>query len=210
MAHPFARSTLFVSLRSPFARRVRIAFLEADVPFEERVENVFDPSPALIAVNPLARVPALRLPSGEVLVESTIILEHFWHGLGGDAARFVPTEPEQRLRADLFSGLATGLCDKSIEYYFETLRPAAQRDAELLSEVKDRAARVMTAAEAALLPGPFLFGKEPVAADRDLVIALTYYSLRVDREWRARFPRLAALQDRLEATPSFVKTAPPA
>jgi len=33
---------------------------------------------------------------------------------------------------------------------------------------------------------------------------------RVDREWRARFPRLAALQDRLEARPTFVKTAPPA
>lgn len=209
MPHPFAGSTLFVSARSPFARRVRIAFLEADLPFEERTENVLEPSPQLIAVNPLARVPALRLPAGEVLVESQLILERFWQGLGAAAARFVPADPTERLRADLFSGLAIGLCEKSVEYYFEVLRPAAQRDQAVVDEVRACAERVMAAAEAALARGPGLLGARDVQADWDLVIALTYYSLRVERDWRRRFPRLAALQDRLEARPSFARTAPP-
>jgi glutathione S-transferase len=202
--NPLAGSTLFVSARSPFARRVRIAFLEDDLPFTEKVVDVMAPPPELIAKNPLARVPTLVTPQGEVLVESQVILEHL-----GDHAAGRPTERGARRRADLFSALATGLCEKAVEYFFDSQRPAAQRDAALQDEVKQCGERVMVAAEAALGTAEYLIGKSPASCDRDLAIALTYWDLRVGREWKTRFPRIAALQARLEARESFKRTAPP-
>jgi len=61
--HPLARCTLFVSLRSPFARRVRVAFLElvrvARAGLERRVAAGLEPAtaPALLD-RTLARVEA--------------------------------------------------------------------------------------------------------------------------------------------------------
>ena len=40
--HPLASCTLFVTLRSCFARRVRVALLETGVPFEERTRINYD------------------------------------------------------------------------------------------------------------------------------------------------------------------------
>ena len=48
----FHDSTLFISLRSPFARRVRLAFIEHGVRYHEVVEDVFKPSAVLIEANP--------------------------------------------------------------------------------------------------------------------------------------------------------------
>ena len=55
----FQDSVLYISARSPFARRVRLALLENKIRFSEKVFDVFNPLPELITVNPLARVPAL-------------------------------------------------------------------------------------------------------------------------------------------------------
>lgn len=207
--HPFANATLFASARSPFARRVRVALLEAGVPFEEKIENVLEPTAELIAVNPLARVPTLRLTTGEVLVESQVILEHLFAGLGDGARRFRPTDLAGRRRSDLFSGLAFGLCEKAVEFFFDQSRPEPQRDPVVVEEVRACADRTMTLLEAALAGREHLVTDAACAADFDVTVALTYHDLRVDRSWKARFPRLAALQQRVEAREAFKKTVPP-
>lgn len=205
--HPLARCTLFVSLRSPYARRVRVAFLELGLPYQEELADVLAPSAALVAVNPLARVPALRTRDGATLVESQLILEQLLAPLGAGAARLRPTGGPARARADLVTGLSLGLCDKAIEWFFEHLRPAPTRDAALLDEIRGIAARTFAALEAQLAGTPL--DQEAPAAAWDLGIALAYWDLRVDRGWRAGHPRLADLAARLDARESFRKTAPP-
>ncbi len=207
-SHPLANSTLFVTSRSPFARRVRVVMLEAGIPFTEKLENILEPTDDLIAHNPLARVPTLVTQEGEVLVESGVILQHVWEGLPhGSPLR--PTERGARRRADLFSGLAAGLCDKCIEFYFERMRPAAHQDPTVLQEVRDCAERTLATWERALEGREWLVGDGVTAADFDVTIALSYLDLRVDRAWKARFPRAAALQARVEERESFRRTAPP-
>ena len=208
--HPLASCTLFVTLRSCFARRVRVALLETGVPFEERMDDVLAPSGDLIARNPLARVPTLVTRAGEIMVESGLILQHLWDGLGDAAAPWRPADAAARRRADLFSGLAVGLNDKCIEYYFERTRPEAHQDPSILQEVRDCAARTLQTFERALEGGrEHLVGDGVSFADLDVAIALTYMDLRVDRSWKERFPALAALQARAEERESMRRTAPP-
>ncbi len=77
----FNKSELFISLRSPFARRVRLALLENQISYKEIVCDVFKPTAELIAVNPLIRVPVLRLHSGDVLIDSNLILQALYETL---------------------------------------------------------------------------------------------------------------------------------
>lgn len=207
--HPLAGATLFVSARSPFARRVRVALLETGVPVRERVEDVLRPSAELLQANPLGRVPTLVLPEGDVLVESQLILEHLFDGLGPDAAPLRREHLAQRRRADAVTGLAIGICERSVEYFFESLRPAEQRDQELLTEIRTGVAGAQARLQSHLGTGPGFLGAEPCMADFDVAIALRYFSLRVGEEWRERQPALAALCDRLEERESMRRTAPP-
>lgn len=207
--HPLAGSTLFITARSPFARRVRVALLEYGIPFVEKVENILEPTAELIARNPLARVPTLVTPEGEIMVESGLILQHVWDGLGEAAAPLRPREAGARRRADWHSGLATGLLDKCIEYYFERMRPEPHQDAAVIQEVRDCAARTLQTWERALEKREWLVGDVVTQTDFDVTIALTYLDLRVDRAWKARFPALVGLQGRVEERESFGRTAPP-
>jgi len=59
---------------SPFVRRVAIAMRLYGLAFEHRPWSVFGDAEKLREVNPLMRVPALVLNTGEVLIESFAIL----------------------------------------------------------------------------------------------------------------------------------------
>jgi glutathione S-transferase len=207
--HPFTGATLFLSARSPFARRVRVALLEAGVSCAERLEDVLRPSPELLQANPFGRVPTLRLASGEVLVESQLILERLWEACAPDPAPLRPREAAARLRADAASGLAIGVCEKAVEWFFEGLRPPAHRDPELLAEIQRGLDGALDRLEAALAPGPFLLGEAPCTGDVDVAIALDYVSLRLGRAWEERRPRLRALATQLAGRESLRRTAPP-
>lgn len=205
-SHPFAGATLFFSARSPFARRVRVALREAGISCEERLEDVLKPSSELLGVNPFGRVPTLRLRTGEVLLESQVMLERVWESAPSPLR---PRELAGRLRADAGSGLAVALCEKSVEWYFEHMRPEAHRDRELLEELRRGIEGGLARLEALLDPGPFLLGAEPSTGDVDALIALDYVSLRVGRAWAERHPRLVRLHERLSARETVRVTAPP-
>lgn len=215
--HPFAGATLLVTPRSPFARRVRVAFREAGLPHEERVVDVFHPDEALLRANPLGRVPALVLTSGHALVEAQLILDRFWAAL--EPAPWWPTDPAARLVADRTSGLAQGLCELAVTLLLEGQRDPAQQDAALVAEARAGVARALVEAERLLCAAPhgpapsagaaaWLTGEAPGACDFDLGVALTYLSFRVSPAWRGDHPRLAEFVDVLEARPTFAATRP--
>src|SRR5437870_3915318 len=109
--YDFDQSTLFCSLRSPFARRVRICFLENGVKFEEKMLNIFQAQPELTAINPLTRVPTVLLKNGEVLIDSSQILQVFY-----EACPESPFAPQgvDKLLFSRWSAIAVGLCEKSV------------------------------------------------------------------------------------------------
>jgi glutathione S-transferase len=203
----FNHCVLMISARSPFARRVRVALLEHGVPFEIKVFDVFQPQPELIALNPLARVPTVRLGDGSVLVESEKILEAFYKTRPESA--LLPTTQADQVTVQFWSAMALGVCEKAIEFYLESLRPEVTRDAELLLEIRDGVSRVLerfdhfVAGRNSILPG------RVTQADFDMAIALEYLSLRYSSQWESRYTHASDFLRRMGERASLDSTRPP-
>lgn len=198
---------IYVSLRSPFARRIRLLFEELGVAYETETVDVFQPTPGLLEANPLGRVPVLELPDRQRIVDSVEIRGY----LEGQ----FPTHPlflrggasEARVRT--LCALAVGIMDHVIQAYLETLRAPGLRDPALRQDAIDAVQRALAAFERELA-GPYLLGDALRAVDLDLGAALGYCDLRLGSGLVDRYPALRAYFERLSQRQSFQKTAPPA
>lgn len=194
--HPFHGCTLRASLRSPFARRVRVAFIEHGLSYHEVMDDVFQPSPELLRANPLARVPVASLRSGTQICESQQIL---------NAAFGERPSPEEAA----ISGLAMGLCDKIVERLLESLRPSNHQDAEIFADFE----RLLPPTLSRLEDWAKTIKVESPAPLRqcqiDAGVALAYLCLRVSKQGLKGYPACAALLATLESRESFKKTTPP-
>ena len=61
---------------SPFARKVRLALAEKRIPFELRVERVWERRPEFLELNPACQVPVLQEPTGLAIADSGAICEY--------------------------------------------------------------------------------------------------------------------------------------
>src|SRR5882762_7838664 len=98
---------------SPFVRRVAIALRLYELPFEHQPWSTFGDADKLATYNPLRRVPTLVLHSGEVLIESTAILDYLDEWVGPGKAMIAARGPDRR-HALKICALATGLADKAV------------------------------------------------------------------------------------------------
>src|ERR1043166_1405894 len=105
---------------SPFVRRVGSALRLYDLPFEHRPWSTFGDADKIAPLNPLRRVPTLVLDDGEVLIESTAILDHLDELVGPERA-MLPERGKPRRQALKICGLATGLADKAVSLLYERL-----------------------------------------------------------------------------------------
>ena len=211
--HRFENSLLSISLRSPFARRVRIAFLEHHLTFQEKVHDVFRPTPDLLEINPLGRVPALQLSDGQILIDSDLILQSFYEYTPSE---LIPPQIEEKFKMHYWSALSVGIMEKTVEYFLETQRPPQKQDEEIELELQQITQRVLLRAEAQLAhnmsQGVLTLSTYGLTqADFDLGIALAYLELRYPQDDRLEsFPCLKNFYFRLSQRDSFQKTRPPA
>ena len=80
----------------------------------------------LVKVNPLGRLPTLVTDDGDLLIESSLIVEYLDAFAGG--GKIIPTKGADRWRVKRTEALADGLMDSAILVRYETfLRPAEKR-----------------------------------------------------------------------------------
>lgn len=101
---------------SPFVRRVGIALTLYDLPFEHWPWSVFGDGEKIAPLNPLVRVPTLKLDDGLVLVESHAMLDHL-DGLVPPERALFPREEPARHRAVRVAALAMGLAEKAVSLF---------------------------------------------------------------------------------------------
>lgn len=193
------------SPKSPYVRKVMIAAHEAGVLDRiERVRSVaamLKPNAALMADNPLSKIPTLVRADGRTLFDSVVICEYL-DDLGGTA--LFPAEGEARWAALRWHALGDGLLDALILWRNEREREvplAALLDA---FELKTRASLTLLDGEAAALAdAPFSIGHLTLGC------ALGYLDYRFDAlGWRAIAPSLARWFETLRRRPSFQATEP--
>ncbi|MEQ9331796.1 glutathione S-transferase N-terminal domain-containing protein [Thalassobaculum sp.] len=195
------------SPRSPFVRKVMIVLHETGQ--AGRVECVRSavafaapPNPAVLADNPLGKIPALVLDDGTTLFDSRVICEYL-DGLH-DGPRLFPAEPAARFRQLRRQALADGLTDILLLWRNERMR-AAGPDPVIAAafETKVRACFAALEADAAAL-GSTAFGIGQAAT----VCALGQMEFRYAGSfWEAAHPGLAAWYREVQARPSVAATA---
>ena len=187
---------------SPFARKVRIAaaVLELDDRIEIVAADTGNPGDTLRRQNPLGKIPALIVESGDVLFDSAVIVEYLdWLAGGG---RIIPAEPVRRFRSLTQQALADGIMEAAVLLRYESLwREPGMRSEQWIAYQGDKISRALAAFEHS--PPEELSDVATIA----LACALGYLDLRLGGAWRADHPRLVAWLDLFSAaTPSFEAT----
>jgi glutathione S-transferase len=203
---------LIGQLDSPYVRRVAVSLHLLGLPFERRPLSVFGNADEVRRFNPLGRVPILVLEDGEVLIDSSAILDHLDEVAGPDRA-LVPADGPRRRRALRLTALATGACDKAVALLYDRrLRPPDKHYAPWSDRLIGQLQGALSVLEKETGTGWYFeeFGR-PTQADVTVAAMLGLLRLSLpDQLPKGRFPRLDGLLDRAEALPAFQATVPPA
>lgn len=187
---------------SPFVRRVAVALQTYGLAYEHRPWSVFGDAEKVGAYNPLRRVPTLVLADGEVLIESSAILDHLDELAGPEAALVARQGPERRAALKICA-LATGLCDKMVSLVYERVLHETMSKT-WISRCETQVGAVLDALETARGTTPFWFGARLSHADIAVACAMRFLSEAHTAIWAlGRWPRLADQAARCEALPAF-------
>ncbi len=110
-------------LDSPYVRRVAISLQLLGLEFEHWPLSVFRDCEQFQGINPVVKVPTLICDDGEVLMDSTLILQYA-QALAAPGRSLMPADIAGLKGALHTLGLALVACEKSVQIYYEgALRP---------------------------------------------------------------------------------------
>ena len=136
-------------LDSPYVRRVAISLQLLGIPFEHQSLSVFGGFDEFQRINPLVKAPTLICDDGEVLIDSTLILQYA-EAIAGNGRSLLPTEAAALRHSLRLIGLALAACEKSVQIVYERkLRPAEKQHAPWVERVTGQLLAAYDALESA-------------------------------------------------------------
>lgn len=137
-------------LDSPYVRRVAISLQLLGLPFEHQSISVFRAFAQFQAINPVVKAPSLVCDDGEVLMDSTLILDYA-EALAGPDKSLMPFTIAERQHTLYVIGLALAACEKSVQIVYEqNLRPAEKVHAPWIKRVTGQLLAAYDALELAM------------------------------------------------------------
>lgn len=123
-------------LDSPYVRRVAISLRLLGIPFEHRAVSVFTTFEQFRQINPVVKAPSLVCDDGEVLMESTLILD-YGEALAAPGSSLMPSGIAERQHALRIIGLALAACEKTVQIVYErNLRPQEKQHEPWIDRVQ--------------------------------------------------------------------------
>lgn len=197
---------LYTSKTSPFGRKVRVVAEElglADL-IEEIATDPMDPSPELLAANPLSKVPTLVTERNEALPDSCLIIEYLQTRGRGLASLPRGTRRWAALRR---VEVADGLTAAAVAMVFEKRRPESIVHTPFLDR---QTALIRRALEVLDAEAAQLALESPSVVEVTVACALGYLDFRLPYiEWRREHEPLALWFAQFSQRSSMVKTQPP-
>jgi glutathione S-transferase len=195
---------------SPFVRRVGIALELYGMAYQHLPWSTFGDWAKFVHHNPLRRVPALVLGSGEALIDSAAILDHLDEVHGREAAVIAPAGDARRAALRRIA-TATGIADKAVSFFYARLF-ASSLDMAFVARCEEQIAAGLSALEAgcAARSGDWWHGDGPghddiaVACVARFVAEAYAHLVRLDDH-----PALAAHCARAEELAVFQKISQP-
>jgi glutathione S-transferase len=196
-------------LDSPFVRRVAVTMQFLGVEYQHRELSIFRDYEEFRTINPMVKVPTLVLDDGQVLGDSTLIIDYLESHIAGRS--LMPANKEGYLVALRHIGTALVAMEKVAQLVYET----SQRPEDLqygpwikrLEQQLEGAAGIMesTVSACANSPGPWLLGDDLTQADISIAIAWRFMmnTERVNLQPKD-YPALVAFSARAETLPEFM------
>ncbi|HET8711625.1 MAG TPA: glutathione S-transferase [Spongiibacteraceae bacterium] len=198
---------LIGSLTSPFVRKIRIALIEKNIPFELVIDPPMELGTRVPDYNPLGKIPVLIDNDGVAWYDSDLLTEYL-------EAQFpqIPLLPSDR-RAALpvrqTLKLADGVADAGVSIYLEKRRSADKQEPQWIERQRKKIERGLAALDAIARDKTYVHNDVFSAADIAIGCVLQWLEFRLSElQWRAQYPALLALFERLSARPSFAQTVP--
>jgi len=200
---------LIGSLTSPYVRKVRIVLAEKKLDYHFVLEDVWK-SDAILASNPLGKVPVLVMEGGEAVFDSRVIVEYV--DTLSPVGRLIPQSGRERVEVRTWEALADGLLDAGVSMRLEKTwvgRGEGERSQAWIDRQRVRVQAALKSFSQGLGEKPFCAGNHLSLADIAVGVALGYLEFRFpDFAWRTDYPNLARLADKLATRQSFIDTAP--
>jgi glutathione S-transferase len=191
-------------LDSPYVRRVAVSLQLLGLRFEHQSLSVFRTFTQFQQINPVVKAPTFVCDDGEVLMDSTLILEY-----AEAVARprsLMPAKPQEIQHVLRVIGLALAACEKSVQIIYEReLRPPEKLHEPWVTRVTGQLLAAYGALEEAVAHRPL-----PVTSS-----AITQAGVSAAIAWHftqqmlpevvpaASYPSLVALSAKAEALPEF-------
>lgn len=191
-------------LDSPYVRRVAISLQLLDLRFEHQSLSVFRTFPEFQQINPVVKAPTLLCDDGEVLMDSTLILEYA-EALA--RPRTLMPSGRQELQHDLrLTGLALAACEKSVQIVYERgLRPPEKLHEPWVNRVTGQLLAAYGALERELSRQALAVTSSSLR-QAGLTVAVAWHftqQMLSEDVPAAGFQRLAAFSAAAEALPEF-------
>lgn len=149
-------------LDSPYVRRVAISLQLLGLRFEHRSLSVFSTFAQFQRINPVVKAPSLVCDDGEVLMDSTLILE-FAEALAAPRKSLMPAGLAERQHALCVIGLALAACEKSVQIVYErNLRPVEKLHEPWVTRVTGQLLAAYGALESELKRRPLAFTRTTI------------------------------------------------
>ncbi len=201
---------LIGSVSSPYVRKVRIVMAEKKLDYEFVQEDVWAADSSIGQSNPLGKVPCLVMEGGEALFDSRVIVEYL--DTLSPVGKLIPAVGRERAEVKTWEALADGVMDAAILARLEAHWPGRQAGERSQGWI-DRQLGKVNASVKAMSQGlgdkPYCAGIYLSLADIAVGCALGYLDFRFsDIDWRAAYPNLAKLQEKLTQRQSFTDSQP--
>lgn len=201
---------LLGSSSSPYVRKVRVVMAEKKLDYDFVTEDVWAAQTTIAESNPLGKVPCLIMEGGEALFDSRVIVEYL--DTLSPVGKLIPSVGRERAEIKTWEALADGVLDAAILARLEATwgwREEAQRSPAWIDRQLVKVQASLKAMSQGLGEKPFCAGIHLSLADIAIGCALGYLDFRFPQiDWRADYPNLVRLHDKLMQRPSFADTLP--
>jgi len=199
---------LIGSVTSPYVRKVRVVMAEKKLDYSLELDNVWGADTRIHESNPLGKVPCLVMEDGSAMYDSRVIAEYL--DTLTPVCKLLPPNGRDRADVKVWEALADGVLDAAVLVRLErTLRPPEQQSEKWIERQFGKVQGGLDVMSTKLGEQAFCMGNHYTLADVAVGCCLGWLLFRFPEiEWRAEYPNLARLHDKLSERQSFKDTVP--
>lgn len=193
-------------LDSPYVRRVAISLQLLGLRFEHRSVSVFSTFAQFQQINPVVKAPSLVCDDGQVLMDSTLIIDYA-EAIAAPRKSLMPAAIPERQQALRVIGLALAACEKSVQIVYERkLRPAEKLHQPWVARVTGQLMAAYDLLESELQRKPLAVSRDTIGQDGVSAAVAWHFTQAMHPEVvpMTRYPALREFSLQAEQLPEFM------